>query len=168
MTTTDRERRLFRAACGRFATGVTAVTGAAVTGDLAALTVNSFASVSLDPMRVLICVAHRSPSFAILTASPRIAVHVLSDEQEEIARRLATTGLSGAERLAQLPWTPGPAGEPLLKGAAARLAGPIVQCVDSGDHTIVVIEVDDIHLEAPGSAALVFIAGRLTTVPATS
>ena len=164
MTMTDREQRLFRDACGRFATGVTAVTGAGVTGELAALTVNSFTSVSLDPMRVLICVARRSSSFRILTASPRVAVHVLSDEQEEVARRLATAGLSGAERLSQLPWTPGPAGEPLLAGAAARLAGPVVQCVDSGDHAIVVIEVDDVHVGTPGESALVFLSGRLMTV----
>lgn len=166
MTCTGGQQRLFRDACGRFATGVTAVTGAAATGELAALTVNSFTSVSLDPMRVLICVAHRSPSFAILAASPRIAVHVLSDEQEEVARRLATAGLSGAERLGQLPWTPGPAGEPLLAGAAARLAGPVVQRVDSGDHAILVIEVDDIELGTPGEAALLFLSGRLMTVTA--
>ena len=165
MTITDQERRLFRDACGRFATGVTAVTGAAVTGELAALTVNSFTSVSLDPMR-LSGVAQRSPSHPILIASPRIAVHVLSDEQEEVARRLATAGLNGAERLDQLPWTPGPAGEPLLVGATARLAGPIVQCVDSGDHAILVIEVDDIQLGASAETALVFLSGRFTTIAA--
>jgi flavin reductase (DIM6/NTAB) family NADH-FMN oxidoreductase RutF len=166
MTVTEHEQRRFRDACGRFVTGVTAVTGATAAGELAALTVNSFTSVSLDPMRVLVCVAHRSPAFTALTTSARIAIHILSEDQEEIARRLATAGLTGAERLDHLAWTPGPAGEPLLADVAARLAGPIVQCVDSGDHAIVVIEVDDIELGAARGTAMAFWGGRFLTVQA--
>ena len=160
----DAGQRLFRDACARFATGVTAVTGATPAGELAAITVNSFASVSLDPARVLVCIAHRSSAFPVLSASSRIAVHVLTDEQEEVARRLATAGLSAAERLTDVPWRPGAAGEPLLAGVAARLAGPVVQRVDSGDHVIVVLDVDDLELGPLGEAALVFVGGRFRTV----
>ncbi len=154
----------FREACGRFATGVTAVTGIGPDGELAALTVNSFTSVSLDPMQVLVCVGHRSSAYPILTASPRLAVHVLADDQEEVARRLATAGLTAAQRLAELDWSPGPCGEPLLSGAAARLAGPLVTHLDSGDHGILVIGVDDVEVGEMRRAAMVFHAGRFHTL----
>ena len=162
MSTGDQGR--FREACRRFATGVTAVTGATPSGEIAALTVNSFTSVSLDPMQVLVCLAHRSPASPLLCASPRIAVHVLTDQQEDIARRLATTGLTGPDRLAGLAWTTGPAGEPLLTGAAARFSGPLVRRIDSGDHAIVVIEVDDVELGTPGDSALLFAGGRFMSM----
>lgn len=53
----------FRKVCGHFPTGVTAVTAVTPDGTLAALTVNSFTSVSLDPPKVLFCVATSSSSF---------------------------------------------------------------------------------------------------------
>jgi len=163
MTVTDVEQRVFRDACGRFATGITAVTGVGPDGVLAAITVNSFASVSLDPMQVLFCIGHRSSAYGTLTAAERVAIHVLADDQEEVARLLATAGLSGADRLADLDWTPGRCGEPLLAGTAARFAGPVVQRVDSGDHGIFVVEVDDVELGEPRDSAMIFLAGRFQT-----
>lgn len=160
---TEVEQRLFRDACGRFATGVTAVTGFDGS-EYAAITVNSFTSVSLDPMQVLVCIGHRSSAFAVLSASARVAVHVLAEDQQEVARRLATAGLTGAERLAELDWTAGRCGEPLLAGAAARFAGPVVHSFDSGDHGVLVIGVDDVALGTARDAAMVFLAGRFHTL----
>lgn len=163
MTATEVYQRAFRDACGRFATGITAVTGVDPDGALAALTVNSFTSVSLDPMRVLFCIGERSSAYPILARADRVAVHVLADDQEEVARRLATAGLSGQERLADLEWTPGRSGEPLLAGAAARFAGPVVQRLASGDHGIFVVGVDDVALGDDRDSAMIFLSGRFHT-----
>lgn len=150
----------FRQVCGHFPTGVTAVTATAPGGAVAALTVNSFTSVSLSPAKVLFCVATASSSFKVLIAADRIAVHILGQDQEDIARRFATSGLSGAEKLSGVSWTPGPDGVPLLPGTPAILAGVRDEVITSGDHVIVLLDVDHVHLKPTKVPALSFYRGR--------
>jgi flavin reductase (DIM6/NTAB) family NADH-FMN oxidoreductase RutF len=50
----------FREAMGEFPTGVTVDTVASGTGTMHGMTVNSFSSVSLDPMLVLVCLNENS------------------------------------------------------------------------------------------------------------
>ncbi|MDX6739457.1 flavin reductase family protein [Actinocorallia sp. A-T 12471] len=165
-TTTDRvEAADFRRACAQFATGVTAVTAADPGGGVAALAVNSFASVSLDPAQILVCVGVGTSSYPVVAASERLAVHVLAADQEALAKRLATSGLTGAQRLADVAWTPGPGGEPLLPGTAARLAGPVTRRLHSGDHVILIIEVDHVENGDDTSSALAFHRGAFAVLP---
>lgn len=154
---------LFRRVCGQFPTGVTAVTAVAADGRLAALTVNSFTSVSLEPAKVLFCLANSSSSYAALTAAERIAIHILSRDQEDIARRFATSGLTGAQRLGGVGWTPGPGGVPLLKETPAILVGRRDEIITSGDHAIILVAVDHVHLKTTEVPALSFYQGRFTT-----
>ncbi len=154
------DSREFRQVCGQFPTGVTAVTAITADGGYAALTVNSFTSVSLDPAKVLFCLATSSSSFAALEASERIAIHILVQDQEDIARRFATSGLSGAEKLDGIEWLPGPDGVPLLVGTPAIIAGRTDEIIVSGDHVIILIDVDHVRLKASDVPALSFYQGR--------
>ncbi|ROO85795.1 4-hydroxyphenylacetate 3-monooxygenase reductase component [Actinocorallia herbida] len=155
----------FRRACGQFATGVTAVTAADPADTIAALAVNSFTSVSLDPAQVLVCVGVTTSSYPVVSRAARLAVHVLAADQEALAKRLATSGLTGAERLADVAWTPGPGGEPLLAGTAARLAGTVSRRVPSGDHLILIVDVDHVENGAADSGALAFHRGTFAVLP---
>ncbi|MBO4205711.1 flavin reductase family protein [Micromonospora echinofusca] len=150
----------FRQVCGHFPTGVTAVTAVTGDGTVAALTVNSFTSVSLRPPKVLFCVTSLSSSYPTLLASDRIAIHILSQSQEDVARRFATSGLSGAERLDGVSWVPGPDGVPLLPGTPAVLAGRRDEVITSGDHVIILLDVDHVHLQPTNVPALSFYRGR--------
>ncbi|GAB3834443.1 flavin reductase family protein [Dactylosporangium cerinum] len=150
----------FRQVCGHFPTGVTAVTATAPDGAVAALTVNSFTSVSLSPAKVLFCVATSSSSFKVLIAADRIAIHILGQDQEDIARRFATSGLSGAEKLSGVAWTPGPDGVPMLPGTPAILAGVRDDVITSGDHVIMLLDIDHVHLKPTKVPALSFYRGR--------
>ncbi|MFY1702014.1 MULTISPECIES: flavin reductase family protein [Micromonospora] len=150
----------FRQVCGHFPTGVTAVTAVAPGGTLAALTVNSFTSVSLQPAKVLFCVTSHSSSFTTLTTAERIAIHILSQDQQDVARRFATSGLSGAEKLDGVSWAPGPDGVPLLPETPAILAGRRDEVITSGDHVIILIDVDHVHLKPTTVPALSFYRGR--------
>ncbi len=76
----EAERRHLREALDRFATGVTVVTAAAPGGPMAGLTANTFSSVSLDPLLVLVCVQAASRSLGIIRARGCFAVHVLGAE----------------------------------------------------------------------------------------
>lgn len=152
----------FRQVCGHFPTGVTAVTACTADGRVAALTVNSFTSVSLDPAKVLFCLATTSSSYPVLVAADRIAIHILGQDQEDIARRFATSGLSGADKLDGIGWTPGPDGVPLIPGTPAVLAGRVDQAITSGDHIIFLIDVDHVGLKASTVPALAFYRGRFS------
>ncbi|TQM69702.1 flavin reductase (DIM6/NTAB) family NADH-FMN oxidoreductase RutF [Actinomadura hallensis] len=158
---------LFRRVCGQFPTGVTAVTAVTAGGRLAALTVNSFTSVSLEPAKVLFCLANSSSSYPALTEAERIAIHILSRDQEDVARRFATSGLTGAERLEGVGWKPGVDGVPLLPGTPAVLVGRPDEIITSGDHAIILVTVDHVRLKPTDTPALSFYQGRFTT-PATA
>jgi flavin reductase (DIM6/NTAB) family NADH-FMN oxidoreductase RutF len=139
---------LFRALLRRHAAAVVVVTapGEPPVG----FTATSFTSVSLDPPLVSFCLAHSASSWSAVARAEVVAVHVLTREQEQVARTFATSGI---DRFAShRAWQVGPHGVPLLDGALAWLVCRVVQRVPAGDHTIVLAEpvygqheVDDAH-----------------------
>ena len=88
----------FRAALGRFATGVTVVTCQTELGPLG-ITANSFASVSLDPPLVLWSPAKSSSRYPAFLEAEHFAVHVLESGQRDLCRQFTKSGLdfSGLE-----------------------------------------------------------------------
>lgn len=155
--------REFRAACGQFPTGVTAVTACTEDGRVAALTVNSFTSVSLDPPQVLFCLATSSSSYSILEDASRISVHILREDQEDLARRFATAGLAGKAKLDGVEWTPGPDGVPIIENTSATLIGRPGPMIISGDHVIILVDIDHVHHKASELTALGFHQGQFVT-----
>ena len=79
----------FRQAMGSFPTGVTVVTVACDDGDMHGMTVNSFTSVSLDPMLVLVCLNETSRGVSLIERAGAFAVNVLSAGQQDLSRRFA-------------------------------------------------------------------------------
>lgn len=125
----------FKAALGRFASGITVVTVDAG-GTKHGMTASSFASVSLDPPRVLVCLDKSSRTRALL--SDRFAINVLSAEQEEISRAFAH---SGRKPFDTLPHDIGASGAPLIHGSLAWIECATSSIVDGGDHDIIVGDV---------------------------
>ncbi|MFM0305842.1 flavin reductase family protein [Paraburkholderia sediminicola] len=85
MSTPSVDSRELRNALGRFATGVCIVTTRTEDGRKAALTVNSFCSVSLDPPLVAWYLNDRAPSLPVFRESGYFAVHVLAAGQQHLA-----------------------------------------------------------------------------------
>jgi hypothetical protein len=75
-------------------------------------------SVSLDPPLVSFCLANTASAGPAVARAQVVAVHVLSREQEQVARIFATSGID--RFAAHGAWRPGPAGVPLLDGVLAR------------------------------------------------
>ena len=74
----------FRRAMGGFATGVTIIT-VDLEGEVHGMTANAFASVSLDPTLVLVCVDHSTRTHAHLHAKKRFRINVLCANQRGIS-----------------------------------------------------------------------------------
>lgn len=127
----------FRQALSRFASGVTVVTVAGE-GELHGMTASSFASVSLDPPRVLVCLDKSSHTRSVLDSSSTFAVNVLSAEQEPISRAFAS---AGPKPFGSLPHKKGDNGAPLLDGALAWIECTTTEIVDGGDHDVVIGDV---------------------------
>ena len=81
----------FRAALGRFATGVAFVT-AAPGGEPAGLVVNSLASVSLEPPLVSFCPSRSSLTWCRMRQARHFGVSVLARSHEAFARRASPAG----------------------------------------------------------------------------
>lgn len=134
----------FRNALGHFATGVSVVTMRAGSGEASGFTANSFTSVSLDPPLVLVCVDKAISSHPLMGVAPGFLVNILTDQQEELARRFANPEL---DKLAGLPVSEGPFGAPRLEGCLAYIAASRHAHHDGGDHTIFVGEVTGTELD---------------------
>ena len=70
--------RRLRDALGEFATGVAVVTARSADGQPVGVTINSFASVSLEPPLVLWSLGLESPSLEVFEACSHYAVNVLA------------------------------------------------------------------------------------------
>jgi flavin reductase (DIM6/NTAB) family NADH-FMN oxidoreductase RutF len=84
---------------------------------------------------VSFCLANSASAWPAVQTAEVIAVHVLTQEQEHVARTFATRGID--RFAAHGSWQPGPGGVPLLDGVLATLVCRVYQRVAAGDHTIV-------------------------------
>lgn len=125
----------FKSALGRFASGVTVVTVSSG-GTLHGMTASSFASVSLDPPRILVCLDKSSTTRSLL--SDTFAVNILSAEQEEVSRAFAN---AGEKPFGSLSYEIGTSGAPLIHGSLAWIECATSSIVDGGDHDIIVGDV---------------------------
>jgi flavin reductase (DIM6/NTAB) family NADH-FMN oxidoreductase RutF len=135
----------FRKAMGCFATGVTIVT-VDLDGEVQGMTANAFASVSLDPPLLLVCVEHSARTHAHLHAKKRFGINVLAQHQRVIseyyARPIHTHEHAEEEAGARFERTP--QGTPILRGALAYLECKLQSTQEAGDHTIFIAEVEDV------------------------
>lgn len=144
----------FRQVLGRFATGVTVVTGLAGE-DPVGLAVNSFTSVSLEPALVAFCVSRRSRTWPRLRTTGAFCVNILAEDQEALSRAFASRP---PDRFRGVGWRPGPSGAPILAGVLAWIDCTVEAEHDAGDHVIVVGRVGELDLGHDGRP-LVFYRG---------
>jgi flavin reductase (DIM6/NTAB) family NADH-FMN oxidoreductase RutF len=148
---------LFRALLRRHAAAVVVIT--APGEPPAGFTATSFTSVSLEPPLVSFCLAHSASAWPAVQAAATVAVHVLTQEQELVARTFATRGID--RFAAHGAWHPGPDGVPLLDGVLATIVCRVTRRVEAGDHTIVLAspELGEHHADV-AAAPLVYHDGR--------
>jgi flavin reductase len=149
----------FRRAMGSFPTGVTVVTVASDDGGMHGITVNSFSSVSLDPMLVLVCLNAASPGVGLIERARAFVVNVLSAGQQDVSRWFANRYRpSGPTMFDGVPFERAATGCPVLTDAAASFDCRLRQSHRAGDHLIVLGEVVAL-VHRPELEPLIFHAG---------
>ncbi|WP_380166099.1 flavin reductase family protein [Jannaschia sp. R86511] len=150
-------RDAYRAAMGRFATGVTIVTARGRHPH--AMTANSLASVSLDPPTLLVCVEQDARVHDAVVDDGRFGVSVLGADQARISDWLASRGRPLVGQLDQVPTVTGAVlGLPLVAGALAQLECEVSAVHPAGDHSIVVGTVRGLTLPEHQDDPLVWFA----------
>lgn len=128
----------YRQVLGSFMTGVTVITTEDGEGRPRGITANSFTSVSLDPPLVLFCVDYRAASYETFQNSEGFVIHVLSSEQQDLAKTFASKSESKFEGLKT---EKGFGGAPILQDVHGWLECKLSETVIAGDHAIIIGEV---------------------------
>jgi flavin reductase (DIM6/NTAB) family NADH-FMN oxidoreductase RutF len=149
------ESREFRDALGCFPTGVCVVTCDLGSEQAFGITINSFASVSLDPPLILWSLQNDSELFDAFERCTRWAVNILRSDQEHLSNRYARRG---SHQLDPAHIEAGAAGVPVMPASLVSLECELEARHPGGDHVILVARVLEITHRGPGGP-LVFCAG---------
>lgn len=151
----------FRQLMGQFATGVAVVSVLTEGGAVAAMTINSFVSISLDPMLVCWSLKNEASQFDAYAGAERFAVSILAEGQQTIARRYAARGSSA---LLAEDFGNGAGGLPVIAGALGHVACRRHAVHPAGDHTLILGEVEALVQGPAGGRPLLFFGGRFEAI----
>lgn len=142
----DKAKRItsFKEVMGNYPTGVTVVTAFNEDGVPMGLTVNSFASVSLDPMLILWSIDKNVGTYDEFLKTDQFAVNILASDQGNLCTLFATRG---EDRFAKCEWEKSALNLPVLSDTLATFQCKTYRQVDAGDHMILIGEVVDIRQE---------------------
>lgn len=131
----------FKLAMSHFASGVTIVT-TDHEGKSFGMTVASFASLSLRPPLVLVCIEKTVKTHDAIAGAGQFAVSILAAEQAEISNRFASRR---DDKFEGIVVRRGILGLPLIEGALTQLECRVTNQLPGGDHSIFVGEVADVQ-----------------------
>ncbi len=117
------------------ASGVAVVTGVDPDSGPCGMTVTSIASYSAKPPSVIVCVDESTRSYRGMTEGEYFAVHLLSEDQADVARLFAS---KVDDKFEQCESVSGPHGLQLIVGSLATLICRKSFVAKHGDHAIVI------------------------------
>lgn len=139
MTDAVLDDKAFRAVMARFATGVTVMTTLDDTGEPTGMTANAVASVSLDPLLVLVCVGLDTDMSQRVTAGGRFALSFLPADAEDVSTHFADpTRSRGWAAFSDVEVTTATTGCPIIAAAIGWVDCTVADIHPGGDHLIVV------------------------------
>jgi flavin reductase (DIM6/NTAB) family NADH-FMN oxidoreductase RutF len=165
----DRERgtvaKRFRHAASQYPTGVTLL--ATMVGDQPhGMTVNSFITVSLRPLMVLVSVNQPGRTYELIRRSGVFAITVLSAEQQDMASWFADPNRpAGAGAFAHVAWQPAAhTGSPILTDGVCYFDCVVDDLRPAGDHAVVIgcVRAFAVLSQRP---PLLFVHGRMVGSP---
>ncbi|MCY3957687.1 MAG: flavin reductase family protein [Chloroflexi bacterium] len=135
---------VFKEAMASLASGVAVVTAVDPELGPCGMTVTSIASYSAKPPSVIVCVDESTRSYRGMTEGEYFAVHLLSENQADVARLFAS---KVDDKFEQCESVAGPHGLQLIVGSLATLICRKSFVAKHGDHAIVIGTVVDGSVE---------------------
>lgn len=143
--------RDLRDSLGLFPTGI-AIATATDGREMVGITINSFASVSLEPPLVLFSAARSLRSLPVLERAGGFAINLLRKDQKELSSRFAR---AGDDKWSGVEFEHGEHGGLLIRPHLAAFDCRLHQRLDGGDHMIFIGEVVALRT-APADEPLVY------------
>lgn len=143
MKSSEENIEKFKVAMANHPTGVSVVTTSDDNGVPAGLTVNSFASVSLDPLLVLWSIDNNVSTYEAFEKTDRFAVNILSEAQRDLAILFSS---KEHDRFTHCKWQMSDHLLPTFTDSAATLECKLFKRVVAGDHIILIGEIIDIQV----------------------
>ncbi|GAA4806394.1 flavin reductase family protein [Streptomyces ziwulingensis] len=150
----------FRTVMGQFCSGVTVVTAMGPEAPVG-FTCQAFASLSLDPPRIVLGVSRSSTSWPVIRSGAEFCVNVLAQHQRALSDQFAR---SGGDKFRGVGWSGSPAGSPRLAGASAWIDCRPHAEYDGGDHLVVIGEVCRVETPAEPRPPLLYHRGRYARI----
>ena len=125
---------------GHFASGVTVMT-TAVADRLHGMTVSAFASVSLEPLLLLVVVERATLMHRLVMESKAFAVNILGEAGEATSRFFADNARLTVPEFREVGYRVGTTGAPILNEATGYLEATVYSTLAAGDHTVIVGQV---------------------------
>lgn len=149
----------FRHAMGCFTTGVTVVT-TNNSGGLHGVTINSFASVSLNPFLVLFSLDKKAHIYEHFIDIDKFAINILSEKQINISRNFAHPSSANWNEAEHNILS---SGNPVFKDSIAYIDCVKENTYSGGDHTIFIGRVTDLKILSD-EKPLLYSKGRYTAL----
>lgn len=149
----------YRNALSRFATGIAVVTACGPNGPIA-ITINSFASVSLEPALILWSPDKNSKRHDMFVQAEHFVVHILAAHQ----RTVCDGFVKAADAFEQVATIVNQNNVPVIRDCLAVFECRKFEAIDAGDHTILLGEV--LKASHRSGEALVFANGAFSKMPA--
>lgn len=157
------EREDFVAIMSAFPTGVAIVTTIEADGTPRGLTTNAVTSVSADPPILLICVDRSARTLPALLHAKRFVVNFMRHDRAELCALFAS---KVDDKFAQVQWTPGAGGVPILHdGAVAHAECVTLQELEIGDHVVVTGVVEAGAAPQPQDVPIVYFRQAFASAP---
>lgn len=156
VTPTNFDPKVFREVMGHYPTGVAVVTGRTDDGELLALVVGTFSSVSLDPPIVSFMPMKSSRTFERLRSCKSLCINILGGEQQAEMLAIAQRRQN---KLDGIDWYPSPSGDPILRNSIAWIDTTLGEIVEAGDHWIALCDVKDLQVTNAVAPLLFFQGG---------
>ena len=94
---------------------------------------------SIDPPNFVACISHVNHTFGVAVRCPAMGLHLLGQDQLEMARLFGEETEDAVDKFAAADWRLGTTGAPLLADVSVALEGVILGHFSVGDHEAFVV-----------------------------
>jgi len=109
-------------------------------GERAGCLVGFATQCSIHPPRFLAGISDKNRTYRVAQGADSMAVHLVPENATELAELFGGETGDEVDKFERCAWRPGPGDVPLLDDCPNRFVGRIVERVDFGDHTGMVLE----------------------------
>jgi len=156
-------QRELRNCLGKFATGVMIACGLdKETNQPFGLTINSFASVSLNPPLVSFCIGSESSNLELFKRNQNFSLNILSENQIKLAKEFALAHNSSKWQTEDYYF--GEFASPIFKNSLAFLECKIFKIIEAGDHQVIIGEVVDFDKLNSDKKPLIYYSSTFSSI----